>query len=638
MEPLKIFLFWLGSLIICFPDVFSQTISARISLQDWGISDASAIRYGQVSVLREPGGDRLVLYSLYSSFPKELPLTFRSSRPITGGNCFLVSRFESGMRNALGGSFNVFQRFPSSASVAYRRGSDARRALRLMYSKSERGFCGLWIHLFNSTSLPEERVYFDATDFAFLTFWVRSSSNAAQLSVKIADASLERNEDAVAVGDLGSFAQSGRLDTAWQHVVIPLTRIPNRILKNQLATLSLEVNSGPRGWIDISSLAFCRTQADVLPLPPPSGETAAQKFEKGLWVWNTEKIFQDLQHKESLLELIRRDKIKHVFLAIPYRPFARADSLGILIDVPRMRALLSDFHSVGVKVHALLGDKDFILPNRRPFVRATLENIVKYNGAVKPEERFYAIHLDVEPYLRPGFGGVLRSSILEQFLDLLAESAAIAKSGGISIGADIPFWLDSPDEFNQTKPLLSFRGATKLVSEHVIDILDFVVLMSYRTFAAGADGIVLHSYHELEYASQTGKQVFVGLETGPLPDENILTFRGMPSPGIPQATAGRFAFCVGKGDTVEVVVARGDEMQSLENFLRSRGLHSTQCIWWPIVQDIFVPQTKITFSDLPRRDLSDVVEQVTAELSSYSAFQGIALHHSESYLRLLRRP
>lgn len=54
-----------------------------------------------------------------------------------------------------------------------------------------------------------------------------------------------------------------------------------------------------------------------------------------------------------------------------------------------------------------------------------------YNSAVSPDERFYGIHLDVEPYVLPGFGGRQKQKILREYIELQEKLAAIVKNSGV---------------------------------------------------------------------------------------------------------------------------------------------------------------------------------------------------------------
>ncbi|MBI3005918.1 MAG: hypothetical protein HYY49_10970 [Ignavibacteriales bacterium] len=631
MKSLLLSLFFLSPLL------HSQFLSVEVSSADWGLKNFSDIRYGQIAILHEPGGDRLTVYTLRDGLPKVESFIATASSPTFSGNCFLVSDFNGGMRNVLGGSFNVFQRSPSSAFVEYAADIEDRKSLRLSYSKERDGFCGLWIHLFNTTSTASERMYLDASEFSAITFWVRGSTGKETLSIKIADAAWERKEDALEVGDLGRFLPSGTIDTNWRQAVISFSQIPARINKSLLATISFEASSVHQGSVYLKSLSFCRDTTSFLPLPPLAPVTQLCKNDHAVWVWNTDDLVRDKAKRNQLVGLLSQEKVSHVFLAVPYRPQAQRER-GIEIEAKIMRPLVFELKAKGITVHALFGDKDFILPEQRRFVNTTLENVLRYNSTSKKQERFDGIHFDVEPYLLAGFNGPRGTWILQNFLRLLSEAATTAKRGKLLMGADIPFWLDTPEEFSREQRTIEFAGISKPVHEHIIDLMDIVVLMSYRTFAAGADGIVLHSSDELEYASKKGTRVFVGLETSPLPDENILTIRGTPTEGATPPGSAHYVALVPRLDSAKVFVVKSTDKARFDVFMMDSGVNLGQVLWWPVLQDLFVPGTKVSFATLDTTRMRNAMRQTVSELSAYPAFEGIAIHHAESYQRLLNRP
>jgi hypothetical protein len=114
--------------------------------------------------------------------------------------------------------------------------------------------------------------------------------------------------------------------------------------------------------------------------------------------------------------------------------------------------------------------------------------------------------------------------------------ADLAHQANLVMGVDLPFWFDSPDEFSGKESRVTFNGIQKTTSEHVIDLTNNVTVMDYRTSAYGADGSIAHAAGELAYASQKGKQIFIGLETSHLPNEELLDFQGTPSAGFPRST------------------------------------------------------------------------------------------------------
>lgn len=68
---------------------------------------------------------------------------------------------------------------------------------------------------------------------------------------------------------------------------------------------------------------------------------------------------------------------------------------------------------------------------------------------------------------------------------------------------------------------MTVDGFKKPLIEQIIEVTDNVALMDYRTAAGGNNGIIALAQNELSYASLKNKDVFIGLETKPLSDDNL---------------------------------------------------------------------------------------------------------------------
>ncbi|MEK6565832.1 MAG: hypothetical protein AABZ41_03895 [Bacteroidota bacterium] len=617
--------------------LFSQLLSTRISRQHWGLGSFSDIRFGRLSIVHEPTGDQLAVSTLRDIFPASARASTKSASPGDGAPLFIVSHFDGGVRNELGGVFNSFAREPSSAAASIWDRMGARPALRLEFDKREAGFCGMWVHLFNSTAPLESRVYLDASPFDFISFWIRGTSEGEKIRFKLADASWELKEDAVEVGELSRFLPFGSITTDWQRAVIPLANLPDEIRKNELAAISFEVVSSGKGAVEVKTLAFCRDMASLPPLPPLRQTTEQLRaFDKALWVWNTDDIFKDRAKQSKLFNLLEKQNFNHIFLALPYRLSSSRDS-GIVIDEKRFRPLLSRLNKMGINVHALIGDKDFIFPEQRAFVTATLENIISFNSRSKPVERFYGIHLDVEPYLLPGFNGTRQDWILANFVGVLEHVSVIAKRANLFTGADIPFWLDVPDEFTGDYLRVNINGTPRRIIDHIIDIMDLVVLMSYRTVADGADGIIMHSSGEIEYAEENGKQVLVGLETHSLPDEDAMTFRGEPTKGLPQNESSTTLVLSPSDDSAMVWLVQPGQFDLFRSFVKTQNIASSSVLSWQVSKSVPVRGDKLSFAKHGIDALDRVMMQSQAGLKDVKSFRGFAIHHFQSFLPMFER-
>ena len=184
-------------------------------------------------------------------------------------------------------------------------------------------------------------------------------------------------------------------------------------------------------------------------------------------------------------------------------------------------------------------------------------------------------------------------------------------------GVDIPAWFDERNEFFE--PVADVDG--RPVSELIIDIVDNVGIMDYRTQAYGADGTIAHAQSELRYAAGVGKQVFLGLETVELPDETDFAFSSQGSGGS------------------RVVVEQIDDERARVSWIAEeawdrldrRQKTTTGTVILRESRATDVPSSKLSFARHGRSELERVIEQTTLELQQFESLYGFAIHSYESY-------
>ena len=612
---------------------------------DWDLRNLAAVRFGQLALVTTATGSSLEVRRLQQEAPLPPPRLVRSVAPEFAGSNLLVADFAHSNRTPLGGYYNTFVQPPSLAAASVGPAPDGRRSLQLMCRRRDSGFCGLWIQLYDFDAPPEARSYLDARSFTTLSFWIRGRRGGERLLLKVADADWELREDAVPLAEVTQFLATGQVDTAWQQAVVPLDRFPSNLRRQTLALLVFEALQPGTTAVDLGPVAFSRAPTGLPPLPEPQGTQPARPPNKATWIWNTAELLEDAEQQAALLAFLQRERFDHVFLQLPGVPGRRGAPGEVAIDAASLRPLVAALNHLDIRVYALDGDPHYALPRFHAGVLGTVENVIRYNRQVREEERFFGVRYDIEPYILPGFNGPRRELLLEGLLQLTAASVARAHAAGLKYGADIPFWYDAPAEYTYEHVTAEFGGVRKPASEHIIDLVDNVSIMDYRTVAYGADGTVRHASGELEYAQRRGKRVFVGLETAELPDEVLLDFRGDPRRGLAQAApAGEFVVLAAAADSVYVLhVAERAELDSsalaeLEQHLAERGLEASEVWWWPISRRVNVPADKVTFARHDARQLETVLEQTATAFQRYTSFAGFALHFAQSYRDLLADP
>ena len=622
---------FLGAVTVLSQEATPQALSQKNLTSDWGLSRWLDVRRGQVSVIHRAEGDELHVRSLLTTPRAVYSGPRRSSAPSCEGNCFQAASFDSGIVNRLGGYFSIFAAAPSSARVALQKWDDGRRALTLQYDRQAAGYCGVWVHLFDFTLPENERVYFDSTPFSHLTFWVRGRQGGERIRLKVADANWEQKQDALPVGEISTFLAGKTIQKTWQRVVVPLTALSGRLERGALATLAFEVVGAGGGSIAIQDIAFCKNAEPMPPLGTSLQKTtAASKLNQALWVWNTAELLASKEQQQELVDFAKREGFTDLFLQLQGAGQGRRPQGEIAPDAARWRPFLSLLSRSGVRGHALDGFNRYALREFHEAVLRTVENVIRYNRSVQPDEAFQGLHYDVEPYLIAGFSGPARGRILDSYLELLQKIVAKTRPAGLRSGVDIPFWFDGRDEFTGQRFSVEFRGISKPVSEHVIDLVDTIAVMDYRSYAFGADGLLALARGELEYAAKSGKHVFVGLETTHLPDEDLLDFEGAPSAGIPDHAPSRAIVLIPEGEAAAFRLVEPSDWPGLRGAAGS-------LLWWPVARAIRVPGDKLTFERSGVEALRRTMDEAEPELREYSSFAGFAIHDYLGYRRLTER-
>ena len=237
----------------------------------------------------------------------------------------------------------------------------------------------------------------------------------------------------------------------------------------------------------------------------------AAPAERAIWTWEKESyaMVESSAAADDAIAFLRSKKIRTLYL------YADAFEGRNLIETkPELyRQFIRRLHKHGLRAYALLGSaylhtEEYILPEKRREALAMFRRVLAYNAAAGPDERFEGVNLDIEPHILARWD-TQRDQLLLWFLDLGQALMELKNKSGqtLSVGPAIPFWLDGIE--------LDWNGRKKPVSDHTLDIYDYVALMDYRDHAGGGDGIISLALDELKYAGLCRKKVVIGVETTP---------------------------------------------------------------------------------------------------------------------------
>ena len=196
----------------------------------------------------------------------------------------------------------------------------------------------------------------------------------------------------------------------------------------------------------------------------------------GVWWWQVATV----KSADAQLKFLQENAVSEIYLCIDGMSEA-SNAKATFADV---RAFVKKAGQMGMRVAALTGDYAWINPDSTGF-EAYVEKFKAYQAAAAEDEKFYSMHLDVEPHQHPDFktGEEGRAKVMQLFADFtLKKAAPAAKAAGTLLEWDIPFWMTC----------------------------DTIAIMSYRDTAAK---ILDVAKEEIAFAKQYGHKVILGVET-----------------------------------------------------------------------------------------------------------------------------
>ena len=449
---------------------------------------------------------------------------------------FVITNFDRGNQNFLGGYFNKFEREPSKSLVTPSetvfRGKSG-KSLEIFAQKQDRGFCGGWLHLFDFKD--ESPQFFNAMPYEYLSFWVKGEKGGEKFTIRMADAGGIAKDDTVSLGKIDQFLPDG-VTQEWQEVLVPLSKAKTLDL-TQLGGLSWEFGWTGDTRVYIDDVSFKKSKEVILPESP--GLTSrelkllaakqAKAPPRTLWVWYVYRLLKNENGEQAeLFELCARENVGRLWLQIPSK-----HEPGIDFSIPpesiqpesfkvslsyetELRAFIRAARAKGIKIEALDGYPEYAQKPYHFVPLAIVDCIIDFNKRVEPEERFDGVHFDNEPYLIIGWhDAARREQILAEFTELNLEcQRRIREQSDMVYGIDVPFWWNKIDpETGEAIGVVTYQGERKAAVFFAIDHLDNLGIMDYRDAAYGADGIISNGQPILAYASKAKKcDIYVGLE------------------------------------------------------------------------------------------------------------------------------
>lgn len=213
---------------------------------------------------------------------------------------------------------------------------------------------------------------------------------------------------------------------------------------------------------------------------PPAAKTVAAKG-RAMWLWSA-------ADPAAVVPWATAQGVAEIFVSVPWQPTAA--------QLARLKDLRTRTRAAGIRLSALGGDPSWALDAK---------SAVAWRKRATATGLFDGIHLDVEPYLLPGWTRN-QPQIVQGYLAMLE---AVRAAGPEPLEADVPFWL-------ATVP----AGAGNL-ADAVIARVDAITVMSYRDSATGVVGV---GADLLARGQSASRPVRLAAETQPLADCGYCTF------------------------------------------------------------------------------------------------------------------
>jgi len=467
-----------------------------LPLRSWGYSSIAPIE--EIVFVRDSAG----VIRAQTAAPKELSRRRIGTAPVAKvHHPYEVFDFS---HDVLGQSGNKFGGFSGrGAAVAFdRRGMGAQRNLVISLTGSAQGFGGIWVELASHQLLGDPNSGLNAAEATTLVIHGRGRAVGA---VALSDVAAAKRDAPVVIGSLA--AAVPRPDGSWEWK----GAIPATVDRSHLRTLTIDLTGTGDGSIELGDIWLISSDDAI----PPRGDerpNRAAAGHRGLWVWNTDEVLASDASYAQLRDAVRSWAITDVFLQLPYRlPVMGSWSTGPASK--RLAVLVARLHHEGLAVHALDGAPFMATASAKPLVESQARRVVKFNRIWGPDGAFDALHLDVEPYALPAFGGLRQDELLRSYVDAIA--AAKAAVSPLPLWLDIPFWYDEAPETAVCD--CHFRDG---LLAKLVRLADGVAVMAYRTSADGANGIAAQAFGELRMAAKWNRRSLIGLETVRLPPED----------------------------------------------------------------------------------------------------------------------
>ncbi len=270
--------------------------------------------------------------------------------------------------------------------------------------------------------------------------------------------------------------ENGRLGIVGSGAVIRTFKLVSEKAEDNPTASTTEKTNTPT-----ESVSDKTTQPTTTDIPYFSYETAQKFGSLGVWWWNANQITSESACTERL-DFLQQNHVTEIYLCV----VDQTDT--------QIAAFIKNAASRGMRVAWLSGDVSWLDEDNTGFDEV-FARFKAYQDKAAENEKFYGIHLDVEPHQRtnPDWQG---------YADFVVRAGKEAHAFGTVIEWDIPFWLDDT--------LVTVDGKSQKLLTVLAENADTLALMSYRDTAAAMLGTAMQ---EIPLGAEYGCKIILGAET-----------------------------------------------------------------------------------------------------------------------------
>lgn len=224
--------------------------------------------------------------------------------------------------------------------------------------------------------------------------------------------------------------------------------------------------------------------------------------QRALWVWSNESfesgsVIFDSKEEAHLSSILETSKIDSIYL----------DMQQIINDeshVKAFSAFASRMKRLNVETELLLGKPQWATKTGYNNFNFVMSKAINFLNKIPKEIRPKSIHLDIEPQALPQWNDEnLRGPLLESYLSAIKMASDLTHTSGYKISIDAGFYFDQ------------FEVNEKNLALELMSLVDQYVILSYRDFFIGPNGILETIEDEIEMSEKNGLSVkiFAAVET-----------------------------------------------------------------------------------------------------------------------------